>query len=107
MHNFNRAKSASIAAFILSFICSSVSMADDIESRVARQQGKIGNKRSDKKLSAAQAARADNMSYKITSEEQEMKTKHQGKLTRRDKAKLNRQLNRNDRIINRQSRNNK
>ncbi len=76
--------------------------ADDIESRLSKQQGRIGKAQGNKKLSGSQVTRADNFDYKITAEEQEMKTKNHGKLTRRDKAKLNRQINRNTRTINRE-----
>ncbi len=76
--------------------------ADNIESRVAKQQGRVGKAHANKNLSAAAVTRADNFSYKITAEEQKMKTKHHGKLTRRDKAKLNRQLNNNARTISRE-----
>ena len=75
----------------------------DIESRISAQQGKIGNKRANKKITAAQASRADNLTYRVSNEEAKMRNKHQGNLTRRDKAKLNRMLNRNDRILNRET----
>lgn len=92
--------STAIMLLCLSPIASADNPGTGIESRIARQQGKIGNKRASKKISAEQASRADNATYRIANQEQEMRTKHHGKLTRRDKAKLNRELNRNDRIIN-------
>lgn len=90
-----------LAAIFSVFLTNSV-LANDIESRISNQQGKIGSLKASKKLNGAQTSRADNFTYKITQEEQKMKTRHHGKLTARDKAKLNRQLNRNDRIINRE-----
>ncbi len=87
------------ALFLVNVFIPSV-LADDIDSRIARQQGKIGKLQGRKKISAEQAARADRLTYKVTAEEQKMKTRHHGKLTLRDKAKLNRQLNRNNSKMN-------
>jgi len=43
----------------------------------------------------------------MNSEEMAMKSKHHGKLTRRDKAKLNHQMRQNQRIMNRETRSKK
>lgn len=69
--------------------------ADNIDNRIQRQQGHIANKRKNKKISVDQAVRADNATYRIQGEEQRMRDRHHGKLTRNDRIRLNRQLNRN------------
>ncbi len=74
--------------------------AENFEGRIARQQAKSGNRRAEKKLTAAESARADNRDYKLNQEEFAMKSRHNGKLTRRDQIKLNRQMRRNQRIMN-------
>ncbi len=102
MKNSVLLKTVSLVAASLAF-SASAAFADDIESRVAKQQGRVGKLHANKKLSAQEVTKADNFSYKITAEEQKMKTAHHGKLTRRDKAKLNRQINNNAREISRET----
>jgi hypothetical protein len=74
---------------------------NDINSRLENQSGRIGDglgqkkhKKDEKKL-----MRADDASYKIEAQEQAMRTRHGGKLTRHDQRVLNRRLNRNSRRI--------
>lgn len=81
--------------------------AENFEGRFARQQARSGNRRAEKKLTAGESARADNRDYKLNQEEFAMKSKHHGKLTRRDKAILNRQMHRNERIMNNETSNGK
>lgn len=69
--------------------------ADNINSRLEHQQGKIAKQQGKKKISAYRAAKADENCYKMLGEEQKMRDRHHGKLTRRDKNRLNRRMNRN------------
>jgi hypothetical protein len=74
--------------------------ADDINSRLENQYGRVGKGLSKKKkVNRAQEMKADDKQYAIAAEEQNMKSRHGGKLTKADKRKLNRQLNNNSRRI--------
>ena len=67
-----------------------------VNSRIENQQGRVARKGSKKKMSTAQQMRADEATYRMTDEEQRMKTRHKGRLTRRDQRILNNQLDRNN-----------
>lgn len=111
MHNISRnitekAMYKLVAAFALvasTLVSIPSSQADDISTRIARQQGKIAKMQGKKKISAGTANRADSFTYRISEQEQKMKDRHQGRLTRRDRARLNRELNRNNNMINKSS----
>src|SRR6185295_9843724 len=84
---------------VLSVLVTPVAIADNIDNRIQKQQGQAGKMNANKRMNAGNAKAADNATYRIQAEEQKLKDKHGGQLTRADKRKLNRQLNRNERLI--------
>jgi hypothetical protein len=66
-----------------------------INGRLEDQSGRIAAGFDQKNKNKRQLMRADNASYRASTEEQAMRTRHGGKLTRHDQNVLNRQLNRN------------
>lgn len=73
--------------------------ADDIDRRLERQSGRVQNGKKHHKLSPEQQAKRDEADYRVASEAMTMRGKNNGKLTRRDRRQLNRQLNCNSRRI--------
>ena len=70
-----------------------------INSRLEEQSGRIGQGLDKKGTNKAQDRRADEASYRIAAQEQAMRTKHNGHLTKHDQRKLRRELNGNSRRI--------
>jgi hypothetical protein len=93
-----RIRNLALAAVLL-ISCLPSANADDINRRLERQSGRIQNGKKHHKLSPEEQARRDEATYRVASEEMTMRGKHNGKLTRRDRRQLNRELNRNSRRI--------
>jgi hypothetical protein len=74
--------------------------ADRFNSRFERQSERIDKGRGKRKMTPAEQTRHDEAEYRMENEMQRMRTKN-GKLSVRDRRRLNRQLNRNSRGIRR------
>jgi hypothetical protein len=72
-----------------------------VNSRFADQTGRIQRGKGKHKMTPAQQTRANEAVYRMVNEQQNMRSRHHGKLTERDQRSLNRQLDRNSRQINR------
>ena len=79
------------------------SQGDYFNNRERNQERRTQKAKKNHKMSADEQARADERTYKAESEENRMRGEHKGKLTRHDRRKLNRQLNRNSRRIRNES----
>jgi len=93
-------RSLALAAVLL-ISCLPAANADDIDRRLERQSGRIQNGKKHHKLSPEQQARRDEVDYRVASEAMTMRGKNNGRLTRRERRQLNRELNRNSRQIRR------
>jgi hypothetical protein len=71
----------------------------EINSRMEEQSGRIQHGKGKHKMSVGQQTRADEADYRIAAQEQAMRGRHNGKLTKHDQRVLNRKLNRNSRRI--------
>ena len=67
----------------------------EVNSRLEEQSGRVQHGKRKHKMSAGQQTRADEADYRIAAQEQTMRGKHNGKLTKHDQRVLNRKLNRN------------
>jgi hypothetical protein len=71
---------------------------EEINSRLENQSGRVPGK-GKHKMTTGEQIRADEADYRIANQEQRMRTRHHGKLTKHDQRVLNRELNRNSRRI--------
>jgi hypothetical protein len=78
---------------------------DQVDNRFERQSERITNGVDHKKMNAGEQTRRDEADYRMENEQQNMRNRHGGKLTRGDQRRLNRQLNRNSRKIHRDKHN--
>jgi len=70
-----------------------------INNRLGDQSGRIQRGKGKHKMTPSQQARADERDYRIEAQEQTMRGKHGGHLTKQDQRRLNHELNRNSRRI--------
>ena len=70
-----------------------------INNRLENQSGRIQRGKGKHKMNAGQQTAADERDYRIEAQEQAMRAKHGGNLTKQDQRRLNRELNGNSRRI--------
>ena len=87
---------ASLCCFIgLACLPSDANRVGQVNSRLENQSGRSTRAATKGKTSPEATVRADEAQYRMSAEQQNMRSRHGGRLTKRDQRRLNRQLNRN------------